>query len=183
MIYLKKICGVQWCTEPMDELHQWSFDDMCEYYERSRNWTNWTDSEALDFHNWAEAQQKEYRARELAALDLYAKRRGFMGCKDPVRRKDLAANDTTTPWDDFISEDFDPEINPQWPWNQPPTEEELWRNGGPMRDLNATELKALMAKGKDKLRLGPPGFHQRAQGAADDDDDDPGDRDDDGSET
>ena len=45
MIYLKKICGVQWCTEPMDELHQWAFDDMCEYYERSRNWTNWTDSE------------------------------------------------------------------------------------------------------------------------------------------
>jgi len=27
-----------------------------------------------------------------------------------VRWKDLAENDTTTPWDDFISEDFDPEM-------------------------------------------------------------------------
>ena len=39
-----------------------------------------------------------------------------------------------------------------------------------------------MGKGKDKLRLGPHGFHRRAQDAADEDGDDPGDRDDDGSE-
>lgn len=165
----------EWCVEGLEELHQWSFADMCAYFERSRNWKNWSDSEARDFHTWAEAQQKEYKARELAAYDLYAKRRGLMGCKDPVRWKDLEQNDTTTPWDDFISEDFDPDINPQWPWNQPPTEAELWRWGtGPMRDLNATELKALMGKGKG-LHLGPPGMAPRA---ADDD----GDGDDDGSE-
>jgi hypothetical protein len=164
----------EWCVEGLEELHQWSFADMCEYFERSRNWKNWSDSEARDFHTWAEAQQKEYKARELAAYDLYGKRRGLMGCKDPVRWKDLQQNDTTTPWDDFISEDFDPDINPQWPWNQPPTEAELWRWGtGPMRDLNATELKALMGKGKG-LRLGPPGMTPRAA--------DNGDVDDDGSE-
>ena len=47
------------------------------------HWKIYTASQALDFHNWAEAQQKEYRARELAALDLYAKRRGFMFCPPP----------------------------------------------------------------------------------------------------
>ena len=72
----------------------------------------------------------QFCRRELVAFDLYAKRRGYMGVKDPVRWKDLAPNDTTTPWNDFISEDDDPNINPQWPWNQAPTEEELWRFGG-----------------------------------------------------
>jgi len=112
----------------------------------------------------------------LAALDLYAKRRGYMGCKNPVRRKDLAANDTTTPWVEFLSEDDDPERNPQWPWNQAPSEEELWRWGGPMRDLNKSQIKALTAKGKDRLRLPPPHIkrhlQQAGQGEEDDDDDD-----------
>jgi hypothetical protein len=56
---------------------------------------------------------EQFCRRELVAFDLYAKRRGYMGVKDPVRWKDLAPNDTTTPWNDFISEDDDPNINPQ----------------------------------------------------------------------
>jgi predicted outer membrane repeat protein len=168
---------LEWCCEPLDELHNWAFDDVCEYYERSRNWENWTESEAGKFWNWAAEQQREYDARELAALDVYAKRRGYMGCKNPVRRQDLSANDTTTPWVEFLSEDDDPERNPQWPWNQAPSEEQLWRWGGPMRDLNRSQIKALTAKGKDRLRLPPPHIkrhlqHAAGQGDEDDDDDD-----------
>ena len=33
---------------------------------------------------------EEFCRRELVAFDLYAKRRGYMGVKDPVRWKDLA---------------------------------------------------------------------------------------------
>lgn len=200
---------IQWCQEPLAELHEWAFEDMCAYYDRSRNWENWTESEEAAFNSWADTQQKvsshtptprlhcfqhstctfaartlpqkpgifthehaqEYERRELAAFDLYAKRRGYMGCKDPVRWKDLAPNDTTTPWVDFLSEDDDPDIHPEWPWNQPPTEEELWRFGGPMRDHNATELRALMAKGAHKMRLGPAYLQQRRRRGDDDDDD------------
>lgn len=87
---------LEWCKQPLEELHEWAFEDVCEYYDRSRNYENWTDSEADHFHAWAAAQQKEYERRELVAFDIYAKRRGFMGCRDPVRWKDLAPNDTTT---------------------------------------------------------------------------------------
>ena len=42
-------------------------------------------------------------------------------------------------------------------------------SSSPMRDLNATMLKALMAKGKDRLRLGPPHLHEHRRNTEDDD--------------
>ena len=45
-------------------------------------------------------------------------------------------------WTDFLSEDFDPERRPEYPWNRAPTREELDRYGGPMRDPSMQELLA-----------------------------------------
>ena len=47
---------------------------------------------------------------------------------------------------DFLSEDFDPEIHPEYPWNRAPTDEELWADGGPMRELTVEELHNVTRK-------------------------------------
>jgi hypothetical protein len=58
-------------------------------------------------------------------------------------------------WDEYLSEDGDPERHPEYPWNREPTEEELGRQGGPMRDLTPEQLQALRGSaGKRRKSLG-----------------------------
>jgi len=54
-------------------------------------------------------------------------------------------------WTDFLSDDFDPEIRPDWPWNQPRTESSMEEEGGETYDLTAEELRRLERKRQPKL--------------------------------
>ena len=44
---------VAW-QEPFYELQDWSFQDMEDFYERSRDWHNWSDVDFWEFKKWRE---------------------------------------------------------------------------------------------------------------------------------
>eukprot|EP00960_Hanusia_phi_P038903 753656-Hanusia_phi.AAC.4 len=137
----------KWLQEPFYELHDWSFEDMEEFYERSRGWNNWSDVDFKQFKQWRAEREEEFKALRTKVLNEYCRRRGFKyGYADPVYLEDL--ENATQTWTSHKPEDFDPDINPQYPWNQPPTEEELERFGGRMRDLTPKEIEELKSRTK-----------------------------------
>jgi len=72
----------------LEDLVRWCEADVEEYYQRIEDCRNKSSDWWHHFEAFAKARDDEYKERELKAFDEYAKRMGWKGCMDPVRRED-----------------------------------------------------------------------------------------------
>ena len=71
----------QWCCEPLNELHEWAFDDVCEYYNRGRDWGNWTEAQ-VSAHKNLIRRRKRRRERERLGFGVEEKEGGGEGSEE-----------------------------------------------------------------------------------------------------
>lgn len=166
-----------WCEEPLAALAAWSKIDTDAYYAKSQGWEKWDEEEMLAWKAERKVVDEEYDQMEWDAWDEYAKRRGYKGIVKPVHQTDITDDEQV--WDEHLSEDIDPARHPEYQWNRPPTQEELWREGGPMRDLNADDIRKIREGGKGRKRKPPRGL---GDGEDDEEEEEEEEEDDDGSD-